>query len=75
MLDFELARIYGYTTTRFNEQVNRNVGRFDIDFRFQLTADEFKCILMSQNAISSHGGTRKLPFAFTEQGIYMLTES
>ena len=72
MLDFELAKIYGYTTTRFNEQVNRNAERFDNDFRFQLKIDEYKYILMSQKAISSHGGTRKLPYAFTEQGIYML---
>ncbi len=71
MLDFDLAAIYGYTTTRFNEQVKNNIERFDTDFRFQLTDLEFKN-LMSKFSISSWGGTRKLPYAFTEQGIYML---
>lgn len=71
MLDFELAEIYGYTTTRFNEQVKNNKEKFDEDFMFQLTKEEFE-ILMSKNSISSWGGRRKLPYAFTEQGIYML---
>lgn len=71
MLDFELAEIYGYTTARFNEQVKNNIEKFDNDFMFQLTADEFKN-LMSKNSTSSWGGRRKLPYAFTEQGIYML---
>lgn len=71
MLDFELAEIYGYTTARFNEQVKNNIEKFDDDFMFQLTADEFKN-LMSKNSTSSWGGRRKLPYAFTEQGIYML---
>lgn len=70
-LDFELAEIYGYTTARFNEQVKNNIEKFDNDFMFQLTADEFKN-LMSKNSTSSWGGRRKLPYAFTEQGIYML---
>ena len=72
MLDFELARIYGYETKRFNEQVKNNIERFDNDFRFQLTNEEFNKILMSKKSTSSWGGTRKLPYAFTEQGIYML---
>ena len=71
MLDYDLAAIYGYTTSRFNEQVSRNIDRFDSDFMFALTREEFQH-LMSQNAISSWGGRRKLPNAFTEQGIYML---
>ncbi|MFP1696476.1 ORF6N domain-containing protein, partial [Gardnerella leopoldii] len=71
MLDFELAEIYGYTTARFNEQVKNNIEKFDDDFMFRLTADEFKN-LMSKNSTSSWGGRRKLPYAFTEQGIYML---
>lgn len=41
MLDFELAEIYGYSTKRFNEQVNNNIERFDDDFRFRLTKEEF----------------------------------
>lgn len=71
MLDFELAEIYGYSTTRFNEQVTRNIDKFDPDFMFELTREEFQN-LISQNATSSWGGRRKLPRAFTEQGIYML---
>lgn len=72
MLDFELAKIYGYTTRTFNQQVNRNIDRFDEDFMFQITKKELNEILMSQNVTSSWGGIRKLPYAFTEQGIYML---
>ncbi len=71
MLDFDLAEIYGYSTSAFNQQVNRNIEKFDEDFMFRLTQTEFEN-LMSQNVISSWGGRRKLPNAFTEQGIYML---
>ena len=72
MLDFDLAAIYGYETRYFNRQVKNNLERFDNDFMFQLTESEFKEILMCKNFTSSWGGTRKLPYAFTEQGIYML---
>ena len=72
MLDFELAKIYGYETRSFNQQVNRNIEKFPSDFMFKLTRLEMDSILMSQNVISSWGGSRKLPYAFTEQGIYML---
>lgn len=73
MLDFDLAVIYGYDTRSFNKQVNNNIERFDEDFRFQLTKEEFdEIILMCKIYTSSWGGTRKLPYAFTEQGIYML---
>ena len=71
MLDFELAEIYGYTTTRFNEQVKNNIEKFDDDFMFELTKDEFDN-LISKKSISSWGGRRKRPKVFTEQGIYML---
>lgn len=71
MLDFELAEIYGYETKRFNEQVKNNMEKFDEDFRFQLTKEEFDN-LRSKNSTSSWGGKRYLPYAFTEQGIYML---
>ena len=71
MLDFELAEIYGYTTTRFNEQVKNNAEKFDDDFMFQLTKSEFEN-LISKKSTSSWGGRRKLSYAFTEQGIYML---
>ena len=73
MLDFDLAEIYGYETRSFNKQVTNNIERFDEDFRFQLTKEEFDdLILMCKIYTSSWGGTRKLPYAFTEQGIYML---
>lgn len=72
MLDFDLARIYGYSTRDFNNQIKHNIERFDKDFRFQLTKDEWELILKWKKSTSSWGGIRKLPFAFTEQGIYML---
>ncbi len=72
MLDFELARIYGYETKRFNEQVKNNIGKFPKRYRFQLSKEESDKILRSKKSASSWGGTRKLPYAFTEQGIYML---
>ena len=71
MLDFELAEIYGYTTKRFNEQVKNNSERFDEDFRFQLSREEVDN-LRSKKSTSSWGGSRYLPYAFTEQGVYML---
>ena len=69
MLDFELAQIYGYETRAFNQQVNRNIEKFPSVFMFKLTRPEIDSILMSQNVISSWDGSRKLPYAFTEQGI------
>ena len=71
MLDYDLAAIYGYETKAFNQQVRRNSVKFDEDFRFQLTKEETE-ILRSQIVTSSWGGPRYLPWAFTEQGIYML---
>ena len=71
MLDFELAEIYGYTTKRFNEQVKNNIEKFDDDFMFRLTDEEFES-LRSKKSTSNRGGTRYLPYAFTEQGVYML---
>ena len=72
MLDADLAEIYGYETRYFNRQVQNNKERFrGDDFMFQLTKEELEN-LMCKNFTSSWGGTRKLPYAFTEQGIYML---
>ena len=71
MLDADLAEIYGYETRFFNRQVKNNIDRFAEDFRFQLSEDEMQN-LMCKKCTSSWGGTRKLPYAFTEQGIYML---
>ena len=74
MLDSDLAELYGVSTRRLNEQVNRNLGRFPEDFAFQLTPHEFTA-LMSQIATSKEGrgGRRKRPWAFTEQGVSMLS--
>lgn len=72
MLDFDLANMYHAETRRLNEVVKRNIKRFPDDFMFQLTKKEFTN-LMSQFATSNWGGTRKLPYAFTEQGVAMLS--
>lgn len=79
MLDVDLAEIYGYDVKRLNEQVKRNSARFPEDFMFQLNREEMEFV-KSQFATSRNmnmfqgqdGGRRKLPYAFTEQGIYML---
>ncbi len=71
ILDSELARLYGVTTARLNEQVKRNRDRFPPDFMFSLSQQEFKD-LISQNATSRFwGGRRKLPNVFTEHGVIM----
>ena len=66
------TEMYGVQTKRLNEQVKRNIDRFPEDFMFTLTKEEFE-ILKSQNATSSWGGRRKLPNAFTEHGVLMLS--
>jgi hypothetical protein len=69
MLDSDLADIYGVSTSRLNEQVKRNAERFPEDFMFKLSKEEWEN-LISQNATSNeHGGRRKTPFVFTEQGV------
>lgn len=72
ILDADLARLYGVTTKRLNEQVKRNAARFPEDFMFQLTLAEVEN-LRSQNATSSsgYGGRRYLPYAFAEHGAVM----
>jgi len=73
MLDFDLAYLYDVETKQLKEQVNRNIERFPDDFMFKLTREEFNC-LRSQIATSNkRGGTRYLPFAFTRNGIGMLS--
>jgi hypothetical protein len=72
MLDADLAELYQVETKRLNEQVRRNIERFPVDFMFKLTQKEFEN-LKSQFATSSWGGRRKLPLAFTEQGVSMLS--
>jgi hypothetical protein len=70
ILDKDLATMYGVTTSNLNKVVKRNIGRFPDDFMFQLNKVEFDLIF--QNGTSTWGGTRKLPFAFTEHGVAML---
>ena len=72
MLDSDLAEIYGYETKRFNEQVKNNIERFDEDFRFQLTQDELDVLRSKFSTTNISTMSRSLPYAFTEQGIYML---
>ena len=79
MLDYDLAEIYGYEVKNLNQQVKRNIARFPEDFMFQVTREEVESV-KSQIVISREnnffegqgGGRRTLPYAFTEQGIYML---
>ena len=71
MLDRHLAQLYQVETRTLNQTVKRNIDRFPTDFMFQLTKNEFDN-LTSQIVISSWGGLRRLPYVFTEQGIYML---
>ena len=96
MLDYDLARIYGYETRAFNQQVKNNIEKFPPDFMFRLTAEEVEEISRCKNVTtiksstesedlvrsknltpriwntSNTGGRTYLPYAFTEQGIYML---
>ncbi len=73
MLDYDLAEMYGMETKRLKEAVKRNINRFPSDFMFQLTKEEFES-LRSQFATSNkRGGTRYMPYAFTEQGVAMLS--
>jgi len=72
MVDSDLADLYRVATKVFNQAVRRNLKRFPKDFMFRLTAKEMK-ILRSQIVTSSWGGRRTLPYAFTEQGVAMLS--
>jgi hypothetical protein len=88
LLDSELALMYGVTTGALNQAVRRNIERFPDDFMFQLSEDEVALLhdaerpaggsrgranLKSQSVISSWGGSRSRPYAFTEQGVAMLS--
>ncbi len=72
LLDADLARLYGVTTGNLNKAVSRNRERFPEDFMFRLTAEEARN-LRFQFGISSWGGRRVIPYAFTEQGVAMLS--
>ena len=72
MLDFDLAEIYGYSVKAFNQQVKNNIEKFDNDFRFQLTSSEVKILRSKFLTAKFSNMSRSFPYAFTEQGIYML---
>ena len=74
MLDFDLAEIYGYSVKAFNQQVKNNIEKFDDDFLFQLNESEhlFLRSKFLTSKTETRGGRQYLPYAFTEQGIYML---
>ena len=77
MLDRDLAEIYGYETKNFNRQVRNNIEKFDEDFMFQLTKEETNTLSWCKNFTLKEKNERGrnikyLPYAFTEQGIYML---
>ena len=80
MFAADLAEIYGYSTKTFNQQVRNNIEKFDEDFRFQITREELDELVRSKILTSREntmfrgqsGGTRYLPWCFTESGVYML---
>ncbi len=72
MLDFDLAEMYEVETKVLKQAINRNLSRFPADFMFTLTQKEFQD-LRSQIVTSKRGGTRYMPYAFTEQGVAMLS--
>jgi hypothetical protein len=72
MLDFDLALLYNVETKALKQAIRRNINRFPEDFMFELTEIEFNS-LRSQFVTSKRGGVRYMPFAFTEQGIAMLS--
>ena len=72
MMDSDLAALYGVSTARLNQQVNRNIERFPEDFMFQLTNAEFKGLMLQiATSKTGRGGRRKLPLVFTEHGAIM----
>ena len=72
MMDYDLAEMYGVDTRSLKQAVNRNENRFPPDFMFELSREE-NDRLVSQNVISNRGGNRFLSYAFTEQGVAMLS--
>ena len=73
MLDFDLAELYGSDTKRLKEAVRRNLKRFPCDFMFELTKEEFTSLRSQIASSNKRGGMRYMPFAFTEQGVAMLS--
>ena len=73
MLDFDLAALYQVETKVLNRAVKRNIERFPERYMFQLEKEEFEYLRCQIGTSSRHGGTRYLPYAFTEQGVSMLS--
>jgi hypothetical protein len=73
MLDSDLAGLYGVTTGNLNKAVRRNLRRFPSDFMFQLTPEEADGLLFQSGRSKRRGGSRHCPYAFTEQGVAMLS--
>jgi phage regulator Rha-like protein len=71
VIDSDLATLYGVSTARLNQQVQRNIDRFPGDFMFRLTQAEFNCLMLQNATSKARGGRRKLPYAFTEHGALM----
>jgi len=72
-LDFDLARLYNVTTGNLNKAVKRNSSRFPGDFMFRLAAAEWEDLIFQLGISKPRGGRRHLPYAFTEQGVAMLS--
>lgn len=73
MLDRDLAELYGVETKVLKQAVKRNIGRFPSDFMFELSKDEFEFLRSQIVTSNGRGGTRYMPFAFTEQGVAMIS--
>ena len=73
MLDIDLASLYGVETKMLVRAVKRNLNRFPPDFSFQLSPEEFECLRCQFGTLNTRGGRRYAPYAFTEQGVAMLS--
>jgi len=75
MLDEDLATLYQVETRALNQAVKRNIERFPDDFMFQLSKEEYENLISQfvTSGLEEHGGRRKMPYAFTENGVYMLS--
>lgn len=73
LLDADLAKLYGVTTGNLNKAVSRNLRRFPSDFMFQLSDEETEALIFQSGRSKRRGGRRHNPYAFTEQGVAMLS--
>ena len=75
MLDRDLATLYGVATGHLNRAVQRNLDRFPVDFMFQLSGEEYEALKCQIGISKGRGGSRHRPYAFTEQGVAMLSSA